>query len=146
MPHDLRIELTNTRQLYTTLQAWTREQAAEVCIASYSLGPELVRTLARLKARGRLTRLVCYLSRQAMQKARGELVALTRLCDALYLCHLHAKVVLLRYADGSTRTLISSQNATRSSSYECFVELRSPEAWQQLTAALQALPTYTPQL
>lgn len=139
---DFHIELTNTRQLYSTLYAWTREEAAEVRIASYSLGEEMARMLGMLKREGRVTHLVCHLSRQAMQKSREELVSLRLLCDELYLCHIHAKILLVRYADGRTRTLITSQNATRGSSYECFLEHHALWVWELLTDALIKLPSY----
>lgn len=140
------VVMSNARQLHTTLRQWLVGRRAEVRIASYSLGREMLNTLGCLRAEGCITYLACHLSREATQKVRDGVVVLSRLCDELHLCHIHAKILLVRYEDGRVRVLITSQNATRSSSYECFVTCEDVDVWAYLTAELERVPSYKPML
>jgi hypothetical protein len=92
------------------------KRAEELTLCSFAMAEAFARKL--LRERNKIDRLVLLLDFTIAQRHRQNLLFLEQVADEIYLCHTHAKMVLVESKDYTAAALISA-NATMNYRYEC---------------------------
>lgn len=85
-------------------------------LCSFAMAEAFARKL--LRERNKIDRLVLLLDFTIAQRHRSNLLFLQRVADEVYLCHTHAKMVLVESKTYTAAALMSA-NATMNYRYEC---------------------------
>ena len=91
-----------------------------------------------LRERNRIGRLVLLLDFTIAQRHRRDLFFLQRVADEVYLCHTHAKMMLIESKNYTAAALMSA-NATMNYRYECGYITTRPDDIMLLKNDLNAM-------
>lgn len=92
------------------------KRAEALTLCSFAMAEAFARKL--LRERNKIDRLVVLLDFTIARRHRGNLLFLQRVADEIYLCHTHAKMILIESKNYTAAALISA-NATMNYRYEC---------------------------
>jgi hypothetical protein len=92
------------------------KRAEELTLCSFAMAEAFARKL--LRERNKIDRLVVLLDFTIAQRHRSNLLFLQRVADEIYLCHTHAKMILVESKNYTAAALMSA-NATMNYRYEC---------------------------
>ena len=109
----------NRLQLVNVIDAVLDEIGpASLLISTYSTSEAFLRRLLRLKNNGRVTSCSLFCDFKASRKTVLLDSLMRAVCDAVFLCQNHSKVVLLRN-DRYSVAVVTSQNQTQGNRTEC---------------------------
>jgi hypothetical protein len=94
----------------------TAERAEALTLCSFAMAEAFARKL--LRKRDKIDRLVFLLDFTIARRHRSHLLFLQNVADEIYLCHTHAKMILLESKNYTAAALMSA-NATMNYRYEC---------------------------
>jgi hypothetical protein len=92
------------------------KRAEALTLCSFAMAETFARRL--LRERNKIDRLVFLLDFTIAQRHRSNLLFLQRVADEIYLCHTHAKMILIE-SKNYTAVALMSANATMNYRYEC---------------------------
>lgn len=98
---------------------------ASLLISTYSTSEAFLRRLLRLKNNGRVTSCSLFCDFKAARKTVLLDSLMTSVCNAVFLCQNHSKVVLLRN-DRYCVAVVTSQNQTQGNRTECGIITTEP--------------------
>ncbi len=104
---------------------------ASMLISTYSTSEAFLRRLFRLKNNGRIVSCSLFCDFKASRKTVLLGDFMRAVCDAVFLCQNHSKVVLL-HNDGNRVAIVTSQNQTQGNRTECGIITTDPLIYQQL--------------
>ena len=124
---------------------WVLEQTgpASLDISTFSTSESFLRRLFRLKQAGKVLNCRLIADVRAAKKTASLYTFMKSVCDAIFLCQNHSKVVLISPKGRNTPeglvAIVTSQNQTRGDRYEAGIITAEPDAIFPLMLALDAM-------
>lgn len=113
---------------------------AALTISTFSTSDGFLRRLHRLKQDGLVAACTLYVDLKASRKTTLIAGFIKSVCDKVYLCENHSKVVLL-HNDHNNVTIVTSQNQTQGNRTECGIITTDSDIYQFIAYGFQRIKT-----
>lgn len=111
---------------------------ADLTISTFSTSEAFLRRLHRLRSRGMIRSCLLFCDLRAARKTQALYLFIKSVCDQVFLCENHSKVVLLS-AGSAKVSIVTSQNQTRGDRFEAGVIINDTMTFESLSRGFKSL-------